>query len=68
MEEVWRWYEKVQLVLAQESLSCGLVVAKLLEKKYHRKVSLKWQLYLPAVSLNCWSLFPLTLSTLVVHQ
>lgn len=37
MEEVWRWYEKVQLVLAQESLNCGLVVAKILEKKYHRK-------------------------------
>lgn len=30
MEGIQRFYEKDQLVLAQESLSCGLLVAKII--------------------------------------
>lgn len=62
-------YENVPLVVAQESLSCGLMVAKILGKKSIRdSISEVATVYLRAISISCWLLFPLMLSTLAVHQ
>lgn len=58
MEEVWRLYENVQVVVAQESLSCGLMVAKILEKSIRDSISEMATVYLHAVSISCWLHLP----------